>query len=144
ASAPSGATRPSAGWLSGMTHAASVSRGWAAMAKPNSDGSPALMSSHELPPSRERYTPQWFCWYRLSGSPAAMTSLWTHWPVSGQGSGWKQADTPRFRATQLVPPSSVAKVPTALVVIHALLVAFGWGTIVRRFRLPDPGGRAAF
>ena len=70
-----------------MVQATFGSRGWAAMTNPKSDGNEPVISCHVAPPSSERYMPQWFCWYRCSGSPAASVNLWTHWPNSGGGPG---------------------------------------------------------
>ncbi len=46
------------------------------------------------------------------------TSLCTHCPVSGCGSGMNPARTPWFWATQVAPPSRVWKVPTAEMATH--------------------------
>ncbi len=75
----SGMNRPSSGSVSGMTQNVFGSRGWATSGKPNWLGTPLADRSVQVaPPSVERYCPQWFCWYSVSGSPAAIASLWTH------------------------------------------------------------------
>src|SRR6476661_7000361 len=47
--------------------------------------------------------------------------------------------TPWLRASQDVPPSSVANVPTALIATHIFSASVGWGTIVWQIRPPAPG-----
>ena len=74
---------------------------------------PGVISSQCSPPSSLRYTPQWFCWYSVSGCPAAAANLCTHWPVTGFGSGLKSARTPLLRGSHVAPPSRVSNTPTA-------------------------------
>ena len=137
----SGTNRPWSAPLSGIVQTVSGSRGWLTIGKPNSDGRPLSVSSIQVaPPSSERYTPQWFCWYSVSvWPPPAMTSLWTHCPVSGNGSGLKPARTPTLRGVQVAPPSVVSNVPTEEMPTQIRCGSLGWGTIEWRIRPPAPG-----
>src|SRR3970282_150673 len=52
------------------------SRGCATSGKPNWLGRPLGVRSVQVsPPSVERYIPQWFCWYSVSGSPGGGREL---------------------------------------------------------------------
>ena len=72
--------------------------------KPKVEGRSSAPTSCQPPPkSSERYTPQW-CWRkRVSGSVGCRSTLWTHWPNSGVGSGRNGARMPVLAASHVLP-----------------------------------------
>ena len=76
----------------------------------------------------------------FSSPSAAMTSLWTHCPKSGNRfSGSNSARTPLLRVDQVAPPSCVSNTPTAEIPTHIRSPSVGWGMIVWRMSPPAPG-----
>src|SRR5215212_3607286 len=68
-----------------------------------------------------------------------MTSLCTHCPNSGYGSGMNPARTPVLRDSQVAPPSCVSKAPTDEMPTQRRRASVGWGTIEWRHSPPLPG-----
>ena len=100
-----------------------------------------LMSSHVRPPSVERYTPQWFCWYSRSGLAGG------HHELVDALAGLRV----RVRRVEVGTDAAVARLPgraavlgrerarPALIATHIRSASVGWGTIVWQISPPAPG-----
>jgi hypothetical protein len=114
-----------------------VSRSWGcvAAAKPNSVGSPSVISVQVSAPSSLRCMPTWFCWYRRSLSCGDLTSLWTQKPMSSYSRG-QSARRPLLRGVHDPPSSVVSKMPTPCTIAKYRLGSSGWGRIAGTPRCP--------